>query len=212
MQRRSLRIMNSIKINRNRKKKIYSNKLIPASTRGRGIKARSIIDVRTSSSSSSSSSASALFNERDSRPVILFDGVCNLCHGGVNFVLDTDNTPNGVVRFAALQSKLGRELLERAGRSRDDMSTIVLVEKPSSSSEMKFYFKSDAVLRIGTYLGKFYGIPLAPFAQLGTLFPNFIRDTVYDTVANNRYNLLGKTDECRFDASGRFDERFLSSE
>ena len=207
MQRRSLRIMNSIKINRNRN----SNKLIPASTRGRGIKARSIIDVRTSSSSSSSS-ASALFNERDSRPVILFDGVCNLCHGGVNFVLDTDNTPNGVVRFAALQSKLGRELLERAGRSRDDMSTIVLVEKPSSSSEMKFYFKSDAVLRIGTYLGKFYGIPLAPFAQLGTLFPNFIRDTVYDTVANNRYNLLGKTDECRFDASGRFDERFLSSE
>ena len=207
MQRRSLRIMNSINRNRNRN----SNKLIPASTRGRGIKAKSIIDVRTSSSSSSSS-ASALFNERDSRPVILFDGVCNLCHGGVNFVLDTDNTPNGVVRFAALQSKLGRELLERAGRSRDDMSTIVLVEKPSSSSEMKFYFKSDAVLRIGTYLGKFYGIPLAPFAQLGTLFPNFIRDTVYDTVANNRYNLLGKTDECRFDASGRFDERFLSSE
>ena len=28
--------------------------------------------------------------EEDQRPVILFDGVCNLCNGGVNFVLDHD--------------------------------------------------------------------------------------------------------------------------
>ena len=28
------------------------------------------------------------------------------------------------------------------------------------------------------------------------------------TVATNRYNLMGKKDECRFDADGKFDERF----
>ena len=28
--------------------------------------------------------------ENDQRPVILFDGVCNLCNAGVNFVLDHD--------------------------------------------------------------------------------------------------------------------------
>jgi hypothetical protein len=28
--------------------------------------------------------------ESDKRPVILFDGVCNLCNGGVNFALDHD--------------------------------------------------------------------------------------------------------------------------
>ena len=28
---------------------------------------------------------------RDKRPVILFDGVCNLCNGGVNFALDNDS-------------------------------------------------------------------------------------------------------------------------
>jgi hypothetical protein len=27
----------------------------------------------------------------DKRPIILFDGVCNLCNGGVNFALDHDN-------------------------------------------------------------------------------------------------------------------------
>ena len=26
----------------------------------------------------------------DKRPIILFDGVCNLCNGGVNFALDHD--------------------------------------------------------------------------------------------------------------------------
>ena len=28
--------------------------------------------------------------EEDQRPVILFDGICNLCNGGVNFALDHD--------------------------------------------------------------------------------------------------------------------------
>ena len=176
--------------------------------------------VKASVSSSSFSKTNLLedvFSDSDSRPVILFDGVCNLCHGGVNFVLDTDNTPDGALRFAALQSELGKTLLEKAGKSRDDISSIVLVEKGEGQSnnnnnnELKFYFKSDAVLRIGAKLGNFYGIPLSPFAKVANAFvPTFIRDTVYTAVASNRYNLLGKKDECRFDADGKFDERFLT--
>jgi predicted DCC family thiol-disulfide oxidoreductase YuxK len=155
------------------------------------------------------------FSKTDSRPVILFDGVCNLCHGGVNFVLDTDNTPDGALRFCALQSDLGKVLLERAGKKPDDISSIVLVECEGQSNnnykELKFYFKSEAVLRIGAKLGNFYGIPLSPFAKVANAFvPMFIRDKIYDTVAKNRYNLLGKKDECRFDADGKFDERFLT--
>jgi predicted DCC family thiol-disulfide oxidoreductase YuxK len=155
------------------------------------------------------------FSKTDSRPVILFDGVCNLCHGGVNFVLDTDNTLDGALRFAALQSDVGKVLLERAGKKPDDISSIVLVECEGQSNnnykELKFYFKSEAVLRIGAKLGNFYGIPLSPFAKVANAFvPMFIRDKIYDTVAKNRYNLLGKKDECRFDADGKFDERFLT--
>ena len=159
------------------------------------------------------------FSKSDSRPIILFDGVCNLCHGGVNFVLDTDNTPDGALRFAALQSELGKSLLDRAGKRPDDISSIVLVECEQNSGEannkenkkLKFYFKSEAVLRIGAKLGNFYNIPLSPFAKVAAfLVPTFIRDTVYDTVATNRYNLMGKKEECRFDADGKFDERFLT--
>lgn len=62
----------------------------------------------------------------DRRPVILFDGVCNLCNGGVNFMLDFDT--EGVYRMAALQSTAGRELLPCCGRNSDDISSIVLVE------------------------------------------------------------------------------------
>lgn len=175
--------------------------------------------VKASLSSSSFSKTNLLddvFSDSDSRPVILFDGVCNLCHGGVNFVLDTDNTPDGALRFAALQSELGKTLLEKAGKRRDDISSIVLVEKcegqsNNNNNELKFYFKSDAVLRIGAKLGNFYGIPLSPFAKVANAFvPTFIRDTAYTAVASNRYNLLGKKDECRFDADGKFDERFLT--
>ena len=40
---------------------------------------------------------------KDSRPIVLYDGVCNLCNGGVNFALDADRS--GRLRFAALQSR-----------------------------------------------------------------------------------------------------------
>lgn len=31
--------------------------------------------------------------ETDDRPIILYDGICNMCNGGVNFMLDWDS-PN----------------------------------------------------------------------------------------------------------------------
>lgn len=43
------------------------------------------------------------------QPVILFDGVCNLCNGGVNTMLALDR--RGVFRFAALQSECGERAL-----------------------------------------------------------------------------------------------------
>ena len=41
---------------------------------------------------------------RDKRPIILFDGVCNLCNGGVNFALDNDSV--GVFTFNIVCSNL----------------------------------------------------------------------------------------------------------
>lgn len=74
------------------------------------------------SATSSATEAGVDYFADDKRPVILFDGVCNMCNAGVNFVLDWD--PEGKVRMAALQSEAGRALLQRSGRSADDISSI----------------------------------------------------------------------------------------
>lgn len=107
----------------------------------------------------------------------------------------------GVYRFAALQSPAGRALLQRSGRAPDDISSIVLVEREGS------YVKSAAVLRIATRLRA--PLPLVA-AALNSGFPLPFKDFVYDTVANNRYNLFGRTQSCRL-SDPRFDDRFLST-
>jgi predicted DCC family thiol-disulfide oxidoreductase YuxK len=134
----------------------------------------------------------------DKRPVILFDGVCNLCNGGVNFALDYD--PEGVFRFAALQSNTGRALLACNDRAPDDISTIVLV------SEDGCYDRSEAVLRIAR------GLPTGPWSKLallGFIFPRPVRDLMYEFVADNRYKFFGEIQSCRFSDEG-FDDRFVS--
>ncbi|MGZ5245001.1 MAG: thiol-disulfide oxidoreductase DCC family protein, partial [Bacteroidia bacterium] len=40
---------------------------------------------------------------QNSNPVLLFDGVCNLCNGAVQFVIKRDK--KAIFRFAALQSE-----------------------------------------------------------------------------------------------------------
>eukprot|EP00250_Pteridium_aquilinum_P012188 c20556_g1_i3 orf=313-885(-) len=153
------------------------------------------ITRRSYSLSSSQLSQDAYFLT-DSRPIILFDGVCNLCNGGVNMVLDND--PNETLRFAALQSDAGRALLQRSGRSPNDISSIVLVEKNRS------YIKSEAVLRIANYLR----VPFPLIAAILDPCPLFLRDIVYDTVATNRYIIFGQTNVCRL-TDTTFMHRFI---
>jgi len=154
--------------------------------------------------------AKQVFNSGDRRSVVLFDGVCNLCNGAVNFSLDHD--PKGKFRFVSLQSKVGQSLLKASGKRHDDISSIVLVEPVTSSSSSplpitsKAYFKSDAVLRIAKELD----YPL--FSLIGTVgpyvVPKFIRNQIYEVVANNRYR-FGEADSCRLDKYEDFEDRFI---
>ncbi|CAB9520973.1 DCC family protein At1g52590 [Seminavis robusta] len=138
----------------------------------------------------------------DKRPVILFDGVCNMCNGAVNLALDWD--PKGKLRFSALQSNVGRALLQVNGRAANDISSIVLVTEDSA------FIKSDAILRITEALTPLRLVALKPAAVVARwVVPRFLRDIVYDGVAVSRYNILGKQDQCRFDADGEFEDRFV---
>lgn len=122
------------------------------------------------------------FQPSDTRPIMLFDGVCNLCNGGVRFVRERD--PGRSIRYIPLQSESGRKLLRRSGRSPDDISSVVLVEKDRS------YIKSDAVLRIMEYLN----LPFPQLAAFLNIAPLFLRDFAYDNVANNRYLVFGRSE------------------
>ncbi|XP_050383695.1 DCC family protein At1g52590, chloroplastic [Argentina anserina] len=128
--------------------------------------------------------ATSTFFEHDTRPIMLFDGVCNLCNGGVKFVRDNDR--NRRMRFEALQSEAGRKLLQRSGRAPDDISSVVLVEKDRS------FIKSEAVVKIMEHID----LPFPQLAFFVQFVPLFIRDFVYDNVANNRYTIFGRSESC----------------
>lgn len=126
--------------------------------------------------------------------------MCNLCNFWVNFCLDHDPSP-GKLRFAALQSEVGHALLERSGRSPDDISSIVLVTPYGA------HIKADAVLRIADIIGEEYPwLRVAPFARL--VLPPIVANSIYDYVAQNRYRVLGHRDSCRVTDDG-FADRFI---
>ncbi|MFC7186754.1 thiol-disulfide oxidoreductase DCC family protein [Halorubrum yunnanense] len=131
----------------------------------------------------------------DDDAVILFDGVCNLCSGFVQFVLPRDT--GGRYRFASLQSDVGQALLDEHDLPSDELDSVVLIEDGES------YVKSAAVIRIATGLGGVYRL-LAPFRYA----PRSIRDRIYDFVAEHRYQWFGKKDQCMM-PSGDVQSRFL---
>ena len=116
-------------------------------------------------------------------PIILFDGVCNLCNGAVQFVIERDK--NQRFRFASLQSKTGQEYQQKAGLSLDRMDTILLVENG------QIYQKSTAALRIARHLNALWSV-----MYIFIIVPVFIRDGIYDFIARNRYRWFGKQDSC----------------
>jgi predicted DCC family thiol-disulfide oxidoreductase YuxK len=130
------------------------------------------------------------------QPIVLFDGVCNLCNGAVQFIIRHDK--NEKFLFASLQSEIGKRILSLNNLSRDDLKTFLLIE------DERVYTKSTAALRVIKQLNGFISI-LYTF----NVIPKFIRDSIYDLVAKNRYNWFGKKDECMI-PTPQLKARFLS--
>lgn len=117
---------------------------------------------------------------------ILFDGVCNLCNGFVQFVIRHDAA--GYFRFAALQSAAGQALLAAHGQpnlASADPDSVVLVEGG------RVYTHSAAVLRIAGHLGGLWRV-----AAVGWLLPRAWRDGLYRYVARHRYRWFGRQESC----------------
>lgn len=131
----------------------------------------------------------------EQHPILLFDGVCNLCNGAVQFLIQRD--PKGIFRFASLQSDAAQGLLSQFPQAPTDISTIILVE------DGRMYTKSDAALRAARYLSGAW-----PALYGFIIVPRPIRNAVYDWIARNRYRWFGKKDQCMIPTPG-LKERFL---
>ena len=123
------------------------------------------------------------------RLVLLYDGVCGLCNGLVQYLLPRDATD--ALRFAPLQSALAAAILTRHGRPTDDLDTVYLVIDMDTPQE-QLQDRSDAVLSLLAALGGFRrGV-----AIVCRFVPKPLRDAVYRGVARVRYRVFGRLDAC----------------
>lgn len=120
---------------------------------------------------------------------MLYDGVCGLCNGYVQFVLRRDR--RGHFRFAPLQGVFGVRALARHNLQLvGDPDTLVLLESPGTAAE-RARIRSDAVLAILTALGGVWRL-----AVVFRVIPRSWRDAAYDLVARLRYRVFGRLDAC----------------
>lgn len=130
-------------------------------------------------------------NNRE-RPILFFDGVCNLCNATIQFILR--NERSDALLFSPLQSQLGQKALQNLPPGVD--SLVLLVNE-------KLYIQSTAALHVAAYL-KF------PYFLLKHLkiIPRFIRDPVYRFIAQHRYKFFGKRLSCMIPSSS-LNDRFV---
>jgi predicted DCC family thiol-disulfide oxidoreductase YuxK len=114
---------------------------------------------------------------------VLFDGVCNLCNGTVQFVIKRDRA--AIFRFASLQSDYAQALLRRVNLPTDQLYSVIVIEDGVA------YQKSDAALRIARHLSGVWH-----WLYILRVVPKFIRDGLYNFIATNRYRFFGKQDHC----------------
>jgi predicted DCC family thiol-disulfide oxidoreductase YuxK len=116
-------------------------------------------------------------------PVLLFDGVCNLCNSSVQWVLIHDR--KGIFRFAALQSDTGQALLRTWNRPTEDFDSVVLVD--GDRLLLHFDVPLEIVRRIGGWWQLLY---------VFKVIPRSIRNVIYRWIARNRYRWFGKRESC----------------
>ncbi|OIP52294.1 MAG: thiol-disulfide oxidoreductase [Flavobacteriaceae bacterium CG2_30_34_30] len=117
------------------------------------------------------------------KKIVLFDGVCNLCNYSVTLIIKKDK--KDIFRFAALQSEIGRHLIQKYHIDTSKLDSILLIEG-------KYYtYKSTAALRIAKYLKGWYSL-----FYVFIIVPPIVRNFFYDIIAKNRYKWFGKKESC----------------
>lgn len=117
-------------------------------------------------------------------PIMMFDGVCNLCNGALQFMLRVEK--HDALKFCTLQSDTAARLLEHL-KAPVDLSTVIYVV------DGRVYTHSTAI----SLLLRHHAKPV--FALSGLLLaviPKPLRDFGYRVVARNRYKWFGHKESC----------------
>ncbi len=121
---------------------------------------------------------------RDHPQLILYDGECNICNGGVRIVLQHEREPYW--HFAALQSPAGQTLSRHFDMPVDNFDTMIVIDRG------EVLYRSDAMVRVNSKLKA----PYRWFAGGIGLLPKPIRDAGYRKLAANRFKWFGRRDSC----------------
>ncbi|WP_036833945.1 thiol-disulfide oxidoreductase DCC family protein [Pontibacillus litoralis] len=128
------------------------------------------------------------------KQIVLFDGVCHFCSQSVQFIIKRDKQER--FQFASLQGEVGQQLLTQY-HTKNNINSMVLIQ------EGRVYTRSTAALKIANELDGAWKLCCACI-----IIPRFMRDKVYDIIANNRYKWFGKKDVCTI-PSPQMRKRFL---
>jgi len=115
--------------------------------------------------------------------LVLYDGFCNLCNYAVMFIIKRDI--NARFKFASIQSTIGQDILRHYNLDRERIDSIVYIKGG------KYFLRSSAMLNILKDLGGTWKLLYSLI-----LIPRFIRDSAYNLIAQTRYKLFGKRDNC----------------
>lgn len=133
--------------------------------------------------------------------VVVYDGVCHLCHSGVKWVIRADKYEK--IKFCCLQSRIAEPYLKLCGVDREDvLRRFIFIEGLG-----QYHQGSTAALKVLSYL------PF-PYSALSSLLiiPTPVRDAVYDYVAKRRYDWFGKEEDCLVMQDPEMLKRFIDRE
>ena len=115
--------------------------------------------------------------------VIVFDGICHVCTGGVRFLAHHRIEPP--FELIPMQSADGKALLRRYGIDPEDPTTFLVLDRGLILTQ------SDASIHIMAAIGGLWRL-----AVVARVIPRAWRDWLYRLLARNRYRWFGRRATC----------------
>ena len=115
--------------------------------------------------------------------IIVFDGICHVCSGGVRFLMRHHIEPP--FKLVPMQSTEGKALLVQYGIDAQDPSTFLVLDRGYVLTQ------SEASIHIMAAMGGVWRL-----AVVARMIPRAWRDWLYRLLARNRYRWFGRRTSC----------------